>query len=279
MKLRKSVITYFLLTYGIWWSIALLYTFAPSLMARHFGVLGLRNPIMIPIFYLPSIASFVAYYVYAGTPAVRAMCLKIIPRKQDLHWFILLFAMFLLFIAFLHYGSIMINVSVPRITYTDGYMIEVGVLNFVKELGLIGGVFGWIGFVLPYLQYKIQNQAISALLTGLLFGLWVAPGYFIHSFHTTSSYPLYVLQLMLFIWLHSYIFNATDGRLSFYLFSFWLCATGSHIQLYFFNKPVQELQVAFFALMVFLFFLHNRRYKWSCKLVTIPYFTQCRRAT
>ncbi|KAA2301651.1 hypothetical protein FY526_23930, partial [Clostridioides difficile] len=116
------------------------------------------------------------------------------------------------------------------------------------ETGLIGGLFGWIGFLLPFLQGKLKNNITSGLITGLLFGLWVLPGYLISSFGTSTTYIYYVVQLMAFIVFQSYIFNATKGTLLFYLLAFWLVATGSQIDLYYFNPQVQIMQFFFFAI-------------------------------
>ena len=66
----------------------------------------------------------------------------------------------------------------------------------------------------------------------------------------------------------SYIFNATKGNLSFYLFAFWLAATGSHIQLYYFSIPVQILEIVFFVLAAII--LHpifkDRHVKYSLQV-------------
>ncbi|KGE16345.1 hypothetical protein PWYN_16495 [Paenibacillus wynnii] len=100
----------------------------------------------------------------------------------------------------------------------------------------------------------------SALLTGFLFGLWVLPGYIISSFGTSTSYLFYVAQLMVFVVFQSYIFNATKGNLLFYLFAFWLAATGSQIQLYFFNPDVQKLQISYFIIAaVVIHFVFKKR--------------------
>ena len=117
--------------------------------------------------------------------------------------------------------------------------------------GLIGGVFGWIGFLLPFLHQKLrQRTVLGALLTGLTFGIWVMPGYLMSSVNQTdTSFLLYVLQLMVFMVFADIVFNATDGNLLVYVFTFWLAATGSHIQLYYFTRSTQLLEIAFFVVV------------------------------
>ncbi|HLQ98486.1 MAG TPA: CPBP family glutamic-type intramembrane protease [Candidatus Dormibacteraeota bacterium] len=82
---------------------------------------------------------------------------------------------------------------------------------------------------LPYFQKKFKSNIPSALLTSLIFGLWVIPGYLISSLGTSTDFIFYVVQLMMFILFMSYVFNATKGNLLIYLFTFWLAATGSQI--------------------------------------------------
>ncbi|OBY80256.1 hypothetical protein BBG47_07495 [Paenibacillus sp. KS1] len=114
------------------------------------------------------------------------------------------------------------------------------------------------------------------MLTGLIFGLWVLPGYVISSYETSTSYFLYVIQLMFFIWFQSYVFNATRGTLLFYLFTFWLTATGSRLQFYYFNAQVQILQVSFFLIAaIIMHFIYNKqKEKNNYELQMSPQFIQ-----
>lgn len=217
-----------------------------DVLSQYVGQLTLMHPITIFLLYLPSIAGLVTYYAAHGGAAVKGLLLKLIPRKKDLFWFPVLFGMIILFALSMHFGSLLLGIKTPKITYTFSQMILKTLWNFVEEAGLIGGVFGWVGFLLPFLQRTLKNNILSGLLTGLIFGLWVFPGYMMSPANT--SYLLYVAQLMSFFVFSSYVFNATRGNLSFYLFTFWLIATGSHIQLYYFNLEVQALQVFFFTM-------------------------------
>src|SRR5699024_12776234 len=99
-------------------------------------------------------------------------------------------------------------------------MIVKGLLNFFMEFGLIGGIFGWIGFVLPYFQKKFKHNIPSAVLTGALIGLWVIPGYLISSFGPSRAFVFYVIQLMMFILFMSYVIIAITGNRLIYLFTF-----------------------------------------------------------
>ena len=271
---QKFLKIYLAIAFGFWWGIAILYIIAGSFMEQLFGRLTITCPISIFVFYLPSLAGLYTYYHFGGTAALKQIAAKLVPEKKELFWFPVLFALFILFALLMHVGSIYFHLGTPKITYSPEQMVEVALLNFIKEFGLIGGVFGWIGFLLPYLQGILKSQLKAALLTGAIFGLWVLPGYIIPSYGATTSYPLYVLQLMSFILFQSYIFNQTRGSIIFYLFSFWLAATGSHIQLYFFNANVQVMQILFFLGASIIMHLILLLRKKSVTLQVFPDFLQ-----
>ena len=263
---------YLAITFGVWWGVAITFTVFHNRLVKLIGGLTLLHPLIIVMLYLPSIAGLAVYFLCGGKGALKGIFLKLVPRRRDLIWFPVLTVVFIIFYLSMHYGSIAFGFKVPKITYSLPTILTIGSLNFFKEAGLIGGIFGWVGFLLPFLQDKLKNNIKAALLTGFIFGLWVLPGYLISSFGTSSSYFLYVLQLMVFILFQSYIFNATRGCLLFYLFSFWLAATGSHVQLYYFNSHVQLLQVIFFTFAAIVTHVLLKKIKVDSQLQRFPSF-------
>ncbi|HCC36030.1 MAG TPA: hypothetical protein DEQ02_10570 [Ruminococcaceae bacterium] len=109
-------------------------------------------------------------------------------------------------------------------------------------------------------------------MTGLIFGLFVLPGYVVDSFETATLYPFYVTQLVVFSVFITFVFNATKGNLLIYIFTFWLLATGSQINLYFFNPQVQIMQIIFFALACAVIYYLVKKEKISTELQTFPEF-------
>lgn len=268
----KYLFWYLAIVFILSWGIIICCTAFADVLTPIIGRLTLTHPLVIFVLYLPSLAGLSTYYLQGGFTAVKGIFLKLIPRKQDLFWFPILFGIFVVFALFVHYGCVLFGVAVPEITYSVPQMITKGLWNFIEETGLLGGIFGWIGFLLPFFQRKLKNNISSGLLTGFTFGLWVLPGYGISS--GSSSYLLYVMMLMSFLVFASYIFNATKGNLSFYLFAFWLAATGSHIQLYYFNMPVQTLEIVFFTLASVIIHLIFKRAKVDSSLQIFPNFIQ-----
>lgn len=271
-NINKYLFLYLGIAFGVSWGIGIAFTLFSNILVPITGELTLTHPIAIVALYSPSIAGVIVYFVLGGLDGVKGLLSKLIPRKQDLIWFPILLGVFILFAATLHFGSLLFGVPVPQITYTVPQMVMKALWNFVAETGLIGGVFGWIGFLLPFLQKKFKNNILSGLLTGFLFGLWVLPGYLISSFGTTTDYLFYVVQLMFFVLFQSYVFNATDGSLLLYLFSFWLAATGSQIQLYYFNAQVQLMQIGYFVAASIIIHFVFKKINMKTQLQVFPDF-------
>ncbi|MHB8062127.1 MAG: hypothetical protein ACYDG2_05740 [Ruminiclostridium sp.] len=271
---NKYLVLYLGLAFGICWGIAIAFMLFGDILVPITGELTLTHPLIIIALYAPSGAGLITYLAMGGFKGLKGILLKLIPRKQDLVWFPILLAICVLFWITMHFGSLLFGIKVPEMTYSTSEKIVQILRNFIEETGLIGGVFGWIGFLLPYLQKKFKNNITSGLLTGLLFGLWVLPGYVISSFGTQTDYLFYVVQLMFFVLFQSYVFNATKGSIVFYLFTFWLVASGSRLQFYLFNPQVQIMQIGYFIIAAVVIHFVFKKFKIEHSLQVFPDFIQ-----
>jgi len=68
----------------------------------------------------------------------------------------------------------------------------------------------------------------------------------------------------------SYMYNATNGNLLYYVLLFWLISAGARLQLYYFNAQVQLLQIAFFALSVIAVHFIMKKRNIEQKLQVLP---------
>ncbi|HVT62524.1 MAG TPA: hypothetical protein VHD33_03445 [Legionellaceae bacterium] len=241
----KYLFIYLGIVFGVAWSLLIGCTMYRDELTPVIGKLSLTHPLIIFILYLPSLTGIGIYFYVGGSMGIKNLFRKLYPSRQDWMWFPVLFLIFTLFALCMRLGSFFLGLNIPQITYSPYQMITKALWNFIEETGLLGGVFGWIGFLLPFLQGKFKNNVYAALVTGLVFGLWIMPGYGLSTMSNVTSYVLYVLQLMTFLTFASYVFNASSGNLTYYLFAFWLAATGSHIQLYYFNIGVQIMEIIF----------------------------------
>jgi len=111
------------------------------------------------------------------------------------------------------------------------------------------------------MQKQYYSSIKGGLMTGFIFGLFVLPGYALSSFETVTAYPFYVLQLMLFSVFIAFVMNQTRGIVLFFVFCFWLVASGSKLQFYNFIMGVQILEIGFFLIIVIGMYLYYRLVK------------------
>jgi hypothetical protein len=271
---NRPLVLFLLVAFGVCWGMAFLFMAFSKYLVPIIGPLSLTHPLVILVLYSPSLAGLLVYYVFGGWRAVGRLMQKMMPRKNHAFWYLSIFLMFVLFGFYMRFASILFNQPVPAITLTVPQMVARGLWILIKETGLIGGVFGWIGFLLPFLQRKFhQRTVLAALLTGLISGLWLLPGYIMSSINQSdTSYLLYLLQLMIFVVFADIVFNATEGNLLLYVFMFWLAATGSHIQLYYFTRSTQLLEIVFFAAAAGVCAMIVKRAKLPSGVQTYPSF-------
>lgn len=250
---NKYFTIYLVITFGLCWGLASLFMIFNDFFAKIFGDASFTNPVVMVALYSPSIAGVVVYGLMGGWKAIKNLFGKFIPRKQDLIWFPIVIGVAILYLVCIHFGSIVFGLDVPEMTLTFNQMVIEVVKNLFEEAGILGGVLGWIGFLMPYFQKKYNSNVKAGLLTGLIFGIYVLPGYMISSFELAAAFPLYVIQIMLFLVFVSYMFNATNGNLLYYILLFWLISSGARLQLYYFNAPVQLLQIVFLPYLLLLY--------------------------
>lgn len=267
---NKYLVIYLAITFGLCWGLASLYLMFSDYLSEIFGEVSFTNPGVMLSLYSASIAGIIVAGLMGGVKAIKTLFSRLIPRKEDWFWFPIVIGMSLLYAVVIHYGSIIVGFGVPDMTLSGKEMVIETLKNLIEEAGIIGGVFGWFGFLLPYLQDKYKSNIKAGMLTGLTFGIYVLPGYAISSFELAAAYPLYIIQMMFFCVFVSYMFNATKGNLLLYIILFWLIASGSRLQLYYFNAEVQLLQIAFFALSVVIIRYFIKKKDIEQKLQVLP---------
>ena len=235
-----------------------------------FGELTNYHPAIIFALYAPSIAGLIVIYRAGKLSGLKNILLKLIPQKRHLYWFPILFFMSAASVAITRIILIWLEVDLPQLDATFFELVISTLFVFIEEYGLIGGIFGWIGFMLPYMQKKLNSNIFAGLITGLVFAIWTLPAYLISSYEINTSFLLYCLQMMSFVLFHSYVFNVTKGNLSFFLFSFWMSATGGMIGLYYHEPPVQIIQIAVYTVAFVVVHVVSKAKKAHIKLQTFP---------
>ena len=267
---NKPLVLFLIIAFGLCWGVGIAYIFFGNFITPVLGELTITHPLAIMALYSPSIAGIIVYIVFGG---LKELLSKLVPRKTHIKWYLAVTASFILYAVFVRGGSLLFNRPVPEMDMGFPVAIKNFFGTLIHDQGILGGAFGWIGFLLPFFQSKIKNTLAAALLTGLIFGLWVLPGYMISSVNASdTSYLLYVIQLMVLMAFMMYLFNATKGSILVYIYAFWLFASGSFLKLYFFNSSSQVLQIIFFVIASAVLYIVIKRRNIRTEVQKYPGF-------
>lgn len=266
---KKYPIMYMVITLVICWGLGILYTIFSNGFSASFS-----DPAVLVAMCAPTLAALIIYGITGGWSAIKNVLKRFLIKREQLFWIPVIISLNLVFFLIVRFGLIILGIEVPEITLTFGEQLKEMGINFFEEIGVIGGALGWVGFLIPYFQTKFNNNVKAGIMAGLGIGLFVIPGYAISAFGLVALYPLYVLQMVTFMVLYSYIFNLTDGNLLLYVILLWVNSSGSRMQLYYFAPPSQILQIGAFALAALGLHLVTRK-KFKMKLVKFPeYFLE-----
>lgn len=254
---RKYLNVYLSVTFGLSWGICLLYIFLHDWIAPIMGELTTSNPLVIIGLNAPSITGILIYFLYGRFSGLGKFLRTLIPRRRDLIWFpIIIVGMICMLIA-VRLICILIGIGVPEMTYGPKKMLTEFLKNFYEETGMLGGAWGWFGFLLMYYHRSFKNNIKAGLLAGLMFGIFLLPGSVFSSFETAQVYPLYLTQCLLLGVIMSYILNATKGNVLFFILFFWFACSGVRLQFYTHTAGPQIIQIVLYvvicAILYFVF--------------------------
>ena len=200
---------FYLFAFGISWGAGgiglLLGHFVPGL------ALGPRNPLWYVAGYGPTIAAILMLHRSGGWPAVRARAKKLIPTSRHWGWYVTVLL-----------GFPLIAEGIAMRWF--GYRIppEIGpasfpwlvLVTFVTDVGPQGEEFGWRGWALPDLL-KRRSPLASALILGVIWGLWHLPLFFISSTNQSHiAIPVFFVNTVSLSILMTWMYRLTDGDLA-----------------------------------------------------------------
>ena len=216
MKLH-SLVTYFVLAYGITWILSILATE---------GLLPFQLPVDIIVFsaivlhYGPSLAAIIVAGIVDGKAGVRELLGKLREWRVGIHWylFVLLFPTILRLIAV---GlNVLLGGTLPKFASAANVLVPEGIPPLLLPVLMIVGILfqagiaeeiGWRGYALPKLQTR-TNALVSSLILGLAWGLW--------HFHP-QNWPIllgpinfwYMFSIIPFTIIFTWVYNNTKGSL------------------------------------------------------------------
>ncbi|MEO8086532.1 MAG: CPBP family intramembrane glutamic endopeptidase [Bacteroidota bacterium] len=211
----KQLITYFLLSYLISWSIWFpLYAHIfgvnnlPALTFQHaLGALG------------PLLASFITTFIFLKKEGINILLKKCFQIKPIIYLIIALFSPFLLAIlaSVINYFisnepiqlvGLLTTKEFPQLSFISFLFYTLIFFGFGEEVG-------WRGFALPRLQNKM-NALTASFLLALLWALWHLPLFFYRPGYTSMELPGiigWIFSLLTGSVLLTWLFNSSRGSI------------------------------------------------------------------
>lgn len=206
---RHSLLGYFVLAYGISWSIGI----PLALIAQ--GKLNWQLPFAVHYFYSygPLLAALIMTGLTRGSAGIADIFKRLTNWKMSPAWWLMALS------PLAAYALIVIALRLIQGTWVDLSLL--GQVNFLPNLGIgalflwiftygIGEEVGWRGFALSRLQAKM-NALNATLVLGVLWALWHLPIFF-YVFDPVIAVGWF-FGLMCGAILFTWMYNSTGGNL------------------------------------------------------------------
>lgn len=219
----KKISVYLILTFGItwicWWLLAL---FTKN------GSLSYGTPAFMILYLIgglaPTYTSFITIALIGEKGDMKKYLRQIFKVKVKIIWYLIALLLPLMihllsfFISYLFDNSIVLSTNVQA-----WYLIFPTFLTMIIGGGL--EELGWRGIMLPELQKKL-NATVSALIIGVVWGLWHLPLFYINGVSQyQGDFLIFVLTTVLFSFLYTWLYNNSKSILLCVFFHAMLNAT------------------------------------------------------
>ncbi|MFT4295993.1 MAG: hypothetical protein QM582_11345 [Micropruina sp.] len=246
----KYLVLYLVLTIGSVWALTIFFLADFDLATRVVGDLQLTNPLVVVILHSPAIAALLIFFLYDGWRGVANFFRSLVPRRRDWIWIPVLALIMLGYIFAVRGIAMLAGVPVPPDPLPPLPGLLTFLSMFVMEIGMVAITIGWFGFFLPFMHRITKSHLAAGVATGVGIGVFVAPGNLFSSFELATAWPLYVAQLCVLCTGMSLLLSRMKGNVLFFLVPFWVSASGSWLNLYYFNTPTQVVQLVLFGALV-----------------------------
>ena len=208
MKTR-ALVPFFLITFGLAWSLIALLILFPEWVQSVFGELSAKNPLFILAVYSPAIAAFALVLWTAGVGGLRRFLSRFLLWRAHRGWYFYL----LLGIPFLFYAGAALkgNLLTDPFPFTN-ISSAISALAFMMVLGPMEE-FGWRGVAQPLMQ-RLIAPFWAAIVIGIIWGLWHLPAFFLSGTPQSawSFMPFFTASIALSV-IVTPLFNSSNGSI------------------------------------------------------------------
>ena len=188
----------FAVSWAVWIPLALLRIERPLYKVGTFG---------------PTIAALALTVIFQGRRGLRDLGGRLLMWRVPASWY--LFSFISTAVVVLAAIGLHVALGGRAGTFNDPAQLYLVVPAFLYVLftSVVGEEIGWRGFALPHLQARFSALGASLIL-GLVWGLWHLPLFWmVGNFHQHIPVSLFLLQIMGFSVLYTWMNNNTRGSL------------------------------------------------------------------
>jgi membrane protease YdiL (CAAX protease family) len=204
----RNIILFLLITFGWTWLLWLPSVLSPT---------GHSDPLFAILFiiggYGPSVSAFIVTFINERKEGVKALWKRFWNVKIEIKW---LLTTILLFPALFVISSIIIFTLLGTPPILPWLSQPWVIISYILTAFFAGGFseeFGWRGYALDRFQTK-TNALLSSLITGVIWGLWHLPTWFIAGdAHGTGGIPdffFFLLEVTTASILYTWVYNNTN---------------------------------------------------------------------
>tara|TARA_R110002072_G_scaffold108780_1_gene235744 strand:- start:2239 stop:3093 length:855 start_codon:yes stop_codon:yes gene_type:complete len=166
------VILFFLIAFGLAWSLFVLFIFAADWVVATFGDISSHNPLFILAVYAPAIAALSLVGLKTGFGGMGRFLSRLLIWRTSLAWygFILVGIPVIFFL-----GSLVKGNADSAPLFTEPFTSMLPLIGFMMILGPVEEL-GWRGFALPLLQRKLV-PFWAGLVLGIIWAFWHLPAF------------------------------------------------------------------------------------------------------
>jgi membrane protease YdiL (CAAX protease family) len=168
----KLLPAFFLITFGLAWSLFALFVFATDWVVGVFGALSGRNPLFILAVYSPAIAALALIGFTAGWSGLARFLSRFLLWRASPWWYAFLL---LGFPAISFAGAALKGNAMTAPLFTEPVSALLPVIAFMAVLGSVEEI-GWRGFALPILQRRLV-PFWAGLVLGCIWAVWHLPAF------------------------------------------------------------------------------------------------------
>lgn len=199
---NKALLVFFLLVFALTWGI-----WVPM------AVLQVDNPVYKLGTFAPTIVALALIWVRQGISGLKELLQRVLDWRVKIGWYLFSFFVAVPIVLLSIWIHIWLGGSKPQFNDPAQLYLVAPAFLYVLFFSVLGEEIGWRGYALPRLLEN-YDALTSSLILGLIWGVWHLPLFWMAgNFHATIPFSAFMLQVIAFSIVYTWMFVKTDGNL------------------------------------------------------------------